>query len=116
MQQSISLTFVSLASLWTNSTDTQLDQYDRSLGNLAGFAPPPTSTLVSQEQAVATYVYAAFEPNLQEINGEYLVQCRVADPGIDIVCPWATSRVEAERWWSCSEELVEQAFEFEVSG
>lgn len=89
---------------------------------------------ISPEQGAATSVYASFDPDLKSTtppfphsltalrvhstnrvlgdNGKYLLQCRLSDPFIDTVKPWATSPAEAERLWKVSEEIVGQKFSY----
>ena len=47
-----------------------------------------------------------------EKNGSYLLDAHVCDPTTEIVYPWATSSIQAERLWKLSEELVGQKFDF----
>ncbi|KAM0513347.1 hypothetical protein ACHAPE_007999 [Trichoderma viride] len=63
-------------------------------------------------QAAAIHVYAAFDPDLAEYTGGYLLDCRVADPYVDTVKPWTTSPVEANRLWKLSEKLTKQEFNY----
>ncbi|KAI9370069.1 hypothetical protein BJX61DRAFT_535956 [Aspergillus egyptiacus] len=81
------------------------DALDKSLGNPEGWGAFKKKT---NQQGAATTVYAAFEPGLQDRNGAYLQDCHVADPWTETVKPWATDKVEAERLWKLSEELVKQ--------
>ncbi|KAK2049134.1 short chain dehydrogenase [Colletotrichum somersetense] len=64
------------------------------------------------DQGVSTHVFAAFAPELKEKNGEFLTDCRVADPWNEEVFPWATSKVDAEMLWALSEKLVGQEFRY----
>ncbi|KAL3963117.1 hypothetical protein ACCO45_000121 [Purpureocillium lilacinum] len=45
-------------------------------------------------------------------NGAYLLDCRVGDPYVDTIMPWATSSIEAERLWRLSESIVGQKFTY----
>ncbi len=47
-----------------------------------------------------------------ERNGAYLLDCRVGDPYVDTIMPWATSSIEAERLWRLSESIVGQKFTY----
>lgn len=47
-----------------------------------------------------------------EVNGSYLQDSRVADPFVDHVRPWGTSKIEAERLWKLSEKLVGEEFPY----
>ncbi|SPQ21518.1 62301270-55c5-4407-afb5-566ff77864e0 [Thermothielavioides terrestris] len=64
------------------------------------------------DQGIATHVFAAFHPSLEEHNGAYLQDARVADPWTDTVMPWGTSPIEAEKLWRLSEKLVGQEFKY----
>lgn len=81
------------------------------------------------EVSAITYAYAAFDPEvtgkclvhtavksiwliMKAHNGAYLLSCRLADPLSDVLRPWATSSVEAERLWRLSEKLVGQEFPY----
>ncbi|KAI0157180.1 NAD(P)-binding protein [Hypoxylon sp. FL1284] len=68
-------------------------------------------TAQTPEQAASNLVYAAFDPAIPT-NGAYLEDCRVASPWTDVLLPWATSSVEAERCWKLSEKLVGQEFSY----
>ncbi|XXH00677.1 hypothetical protein Hte_007027 [Hypoxylon texense] len=63
------------------------------------------------EQAAAKLVHAAFGPALTP-NGAYLEEYRVASPWTDVILPWATSSVEAERCWKLTEKLIGQEFSY----
>ncbi|EXM13368.1 hypothetical protein RAB80_010140 [Fusarium oxysporum f. sp. vasinfectum] len=67
---------------------------------------------VSPEVGAATHAFAAFEPSISDQNGAYLLQCRIADPYVDTVKPWATSPIEADKLWKLSEKLVGQEFKY----
>ncbi|KAL4908719.1 hypothetical protein BDW74DRAFT_72559 [Aspergillus multicolor] len=86
-----------------------LNELDRALGNAEGWQD---FKLKTEQQGAATTVYAAFEPSLRESNGAYLQDCRIADPWTDTVKPWGTSKVEAEKLWKLSENLVGQEFDY----
>ncbi|KAI1780430.1 NAD(P)-binding protein [Hypoxylon cercidicola] len=68
-------------------------------------------TVQTPEQAASNLVYTAFDPAITP-NGSYLEDCRVASPWTDVLLPWATSPVEAERCWKLSEKLVGQEFSY----
>ncbi|XWW95270.1 hypothetical protein V2A60_003225 [Cordyceps javanica] len=82
---------------------------DRALGNKEGWADFKWKTA---DQGAATHVYAAFAPNLNDHNGGYLENSRIADPCVETVKPWATSSIEAERLWKLTEKLVGQEFQY----
>ncbi|EFQ33840.1 short chain dehydrogenase [Colletotrichum graminicola] len=64
------------------------------------------------DHGVSTHVFAAFAPELKEKNGEFLTNCRVADPWEEEVFPWAKSKIDAEMLWALSEKLVGQEFRY----
>ncbi|KAL7961241.1 hypothetical protein V8C34DRAFT_312051 [Trichoderma compactum] len=86
---------------------------DRMLGNSEGWRDGfKCKTL---ERGVATHIYAAFEPSLEDKdihNGVYLEDVHIADPYVQTVKPWGTSKVEAGRLWKLSEKLVGQEFSY----
>ncbi|KAI1135047.1 NAD(P)-binding protein [Hypoxylon sp. FL0543] len=67
---------------------------------------------LSPDQGAATYVYAAFDPDIRPHNGAYLLKCRLGDPWKDDLRAWATSSVEAEMLWKLTEKLIGQEFEY----
>ncbi|KAI1161776.1 WW domain-containing oxidoreductase [Nemania serpens] len=86
-----------------------LQAADRALGNKEGWAPFNWKT---SDQGAATFVYAAFDPNLKDHNGAYLEDSHVADPLVETVKPWATSKIEAGRLWKLTEKLVGQEIQY----
>ncbi|KAI6383233.1 hypothetical protein MCOR25_000154 [Pyricularia grisea] len=80
-----------------------IDQY-------IGYYPKKPVMLKTLDQGVATHMFAAFEPGLEDHNGAFLIDCHVADPFVEFVTPWATSEVEAEKLWRLSEELIGEKF------
>ncbi|KAK5655185.1 hypothetical protein OQA88_6084 [Cercophora sp. LCS_1] len=86
-----------------------LKALDQALGNKEGWAEFEFKSL---DQGAATSVYAAFHSDLEDHNGAYLQDCRIADPWTDTVRPWATSPIEAEKLWKLSEKLVGQGFSY----
>jgi hypothetical protein len=82
---------------------------DRLQGNSEGWADFDT---VTSDVGTATHAFAAFDDTIAERNGAYLLKCRVADPYVDTLKPWATSPIEADKLWKLSEELVGQKFEY----
>ncbi|KAF4337573.1 oxidoreductase [Fusarium beomiforme] len=88
-----------------------LIEADRAIGDPWGWVDWSTVP-VPAEVGTATHVFAAFDPDLSEHNGAYLLDCRLADPLIDTVRPWATSSPEAELLWRLSEKLVGQEFSY----
>ncbi|PPR07448.1 hypothetical protein CVT26_013479 [Gymnopilus dilepis] len=86
----------------------RLTEIDRQLGNIEGIKPELNwQSVKSIERGVATYIYAAFDPDLTGNNGAYTLDCHVGDPFTETILPWATSSVEAEKLWRLSEQLVE---------
>lgn len=83
---------------------------DRLLGNKEGFQGE--FDVVPVEVGTATHAFAAFDPSILDQNGAYLIKCRVADPYIDTLKPWATSSIEADKLWDLSERLVGQEFQY----
>ncbi|KAF8891618.1 hypothetical protein CPB84DRAFT_1848908 [Gymnopilus junonius] len=98
-----------------NQAMANLWEVDRVLGNDQGFDHDiDMKDMKNIERGTATYVYAAFDPDLAAHNGAYTVDSHVADPFTDPVRPWATSSVEAEKLWRLSEQLVGQKFSTEI--
>lgn len=83
---------------------------DRMLGNSEGWRDD--FKFKTLEGGVTTHIYAAFEPSLKEHNGVYLEDAHIADPYVQTVKPWGTSKVEADRLWKLSEKLVGQEFSY----
>ncbi|KAI1763151.1 NAD(P)-binding protein [Hypoxylon sp. FL1150] len=67
---------------------------------------------LTPDEGAATYVFAAFDPDIRAHNGAYLVNCRLADPRKDDLRAWATSPVEAETLWKLTEKLIGQEFRY----
>ncbi|KAF5241660.1 hypothetical protein SNK03_011758 [Fusarium graminearum] len=86
-----------------------LVEADRAIGDPWGWVDWSTVP-VTAEVGAATHVFAAFDPDLKDHNGAYLLDCRLADPFTDTVRPWATSSTEAELLWRLSEKMVGQKF------
>jgi hypothetical protein len=63
------------------------------------------------DQGASTHVFAAFDQDVAKHNGAYLNHCRLADPYVEEVWPWATSKVSADMLWKLSEKLVGQEFD-----
>lgn len=66
----------------------------------------------SLDQGAATHVFASFDDGIKKDNGAFLSDCHVADPDLEEVYVWATSKSDAERLWKLSEKLVGQEFMF----
>lgn len=64
------------------------------------------------DQGAATHVFAAFDTSIANQNGAFLSDCHAADPDMEEVHSWATSKVDAERLWRMSEKLVGQEFRY----
>ncbi|KAK4120495.1 NAD(P)-binding protein [Parathielavia appendiculata] len=84
-----------------------LHESDRVLGNKEGWRE---FQFKSPDRGIATHVFAAFHPSLEDHNGAYLQDAHVADPWTETVKPWGTSPIEAERLWRLSEKLVGEQF------
>ncbi|KAI1413773.1 NAD(P)-binding protein [Hypoxylon sp. FL1857] len=67
---------------------------------------------LTPDEGAATYVYAAFDPDIRAHNGGYLLKCRLGDPWRDDLRAWATSSVEAEMLWKLTEKLIGQEFRY----
>ncbi|KAI9170919.1 Short-chain dehydrogenase TIC 32, chloroplastic [Paramyrothecium foliicola] len=87
----------------------ELVDLDHAQGHYKGDFP---NKPISVEQGAATQTYASFEPTLSEHNGAYLQESRVGNPYTDMIKPWATSPIEADKLWKLSEELVGQKFAY----
>ncbi|WP_461424952.1 SDR family NAD(P)-dependent oxidoreductase [Gymnodinialimonas sp.] len=72
----------------------------------------------SVEQGAATSVWAATSPDLEGKGGIYLENCKISDSSVQEsstgVESYALDTSAAERLWTMSEELVEQAFSFDL--
>ncbi|KAJ0159076.1 Retinol dehydrogenase 14 [Colletotrichum tanaceti] len=66
----------------------------------------------TEDQGVATHVFTAFSPDLEEFNGQFFNDCRVADQYKEEVYPWATNKIDADRLWTLSEKLVGEEFSY----
>ncbi|KAJ5291971.1 short-chain dehydrogenase [Penicillium angulare] len=65
----------------------------------------------TEEQGVATYVFAAFHDSItNETNGRYLENSQIVDFQ-NYKC-WARDSVEGEKLWNLSERLVGQVFKY----
>ncbi|KAH7305802.1 hypothetical protein B0I35DRAFT_454097 [Stachybotrys elegans] len=96
-----------------DSDMASLREADRQMGNRYGFGQGlGVVKSLTVEQGAATSIYASFEPGLKDHNGAYLLQSRLSDPFKDMVQPWATSPVEAEKLWRLSEEMVGEKFQY----
>lgn len=93
---------------WESSDDTLKDA-DAQMGNKYMWSDLQFKNI---DEGTATHVYTAFAPGLEEHNGAYFQDCRLADQYEDEVFPWATDRVEADRLWQVSEKLVGQKFAY----
>ena len=89
----------------------ELGDLDRKLGYKSLWDKPP-SPPKSLDEGVATHVFAAFHPDLNqpEYNGAYLEDSKVKDD--KLIVSWARDAIDAEKLWELSEELVSQKFTF----
>lgn len=64
--------------------------------------------------SVATHILTAFSPDIAtpELNGEYFLDARVADPYEDENFAWTMSKIDAERLWKLSEKMIGQEFNY----
>lgn len=92
-----------------NTDGAKLNEVDKALGNAEGWAEFKWKT---ENEGIATHVFAALAPELKDHNGAYLQDSHIADPWTETVKPWATSPIEAERLWKLSEELVGEKFSY----
>ncbi|KAK2756168.1 hypothetical protein FQN54_005576 [Arachnomyces sp. PD_36] len=65
--------------------------------------------LISIEEGTSTHVYAAFDPEIEGVNGAYLMDAGIA-PEKEIK-PYAVDKTEAAKLWKLSEDIVGQKFE-----
>jgi len=68
--------------------------------------------LKSEDEIIATVVYAAFGDDLEKHNGAYLHDCHVADQYKEEVWPWGKDPIDADRLWMLAEKLVGQEFKY----
>ncbi|KAF2704087.1 NAD(P)-binding protein [Pleomassaria siparia CBS 279.74] len=67
--------------------------------------PPPMPTLVSMQQAIATGLRAALDPELKASAPAFLKECNIAS-----TLPYAHDKAEALKLWHLSEKLVRERF------
>ncbi|KAL8718484.1 MAG: hypothetical protein Q9225_004385 [Loekoesia sp. 1 TL-2023] len=87
-----------------------LEAIDRDLGNAEGWWEG--FDFNTPARGVTIHVVAAFDPALPEHNEQYLQDGHIADPYVDTIKPYALDKVEADRLWKLSEELVGQKFDY----
>lgn len=112
-----------------------LEAVDRELGNAEGWWEG--FDFKTPTRGVTTHIVAAFDPalkgtlspfmeimarplphtacsanNIPEHNGQYLQDGHIADPYVETIKPYALDKVEADRLWKLSEELVGQNFDY----
>ncbi|KAJ5358742.1 uncharacterized protein N7496_011155 [Penicillium cataractarum] len=104
------MTNLSLHLDWNVDMESLLSVY-RQLGEKEGW-DDQGFTLKTIDRGTATHVYASFDSSLKANNGAYLIDSHIADPMVDIVKPWATNALEAEKLWVLSEQLVGQEFPY----
>ncbi|KAI5777023.1 short-chain dehydrogenase [Geopyxis carbonaria] len=59
------------------------------------------------QQGVATYLAAAFDPNITESSGKYLADCQISEP----LEKYAADPENAKKLWELSEKLVGEKFD-----
>jgi NAD(P)-dependent dehydrogenase (short-subunit alcohol dehydrogenase family) len=87
-----------------------LTAIDKELGNMEGWKT--AFDRKTPQQGVATHVYAAFDPSLQNHNGAYCQDGHISDPFVDTLKSYAVSSIDAERLWQMSEKMVKQQFSY----
>ena len=98
---------------------TELSRYmtQEDLESLIESAPPGGFSFKPVECGAATSTWAATAPELAEVGGRYLEDCKISGP-IRADRPllghesWATDPKAAKRLWTVSEELVGERFAF----
>ncbi|EPE06368.1 short-chain dehydrogenase [Ophiostoma piceae UAMH 11346] len=68
----------------------------------------PNAPFISAEQSVATYVKAAFDPELIAHPGATINSCAIDDS----ILEYAKDPAQADKLWAISEELVGEKFDF----
>ncbi|KAK2043182.1 short-chain dehydrogenase/ reductase [Colletotrichum somersetense] len=66
----------------------------------------------TEDQGIATHVFTAFNQNLNEFNGRFFNDCRVADQNNEEIYPWANNKSDADQLWRLSEKLVGEEFSY----
>ncbi|ORY23533.1 short-chain dehydrogenase/ reductase [Naematelia encephala] len=104
-------------SIWTNLGQSIKDDHeaslealhamDRQLGNEVGWRD---FRFDSPMEAIATHVYASFDPDVKEHNGAFLRYCKPCPP--EDMHVWTLGELEARKCWDLSEKLVGQKFEY----
>ncbi|CAK7206824.1 hypothetical protein SEUCBS139899_009630 [Sporothrix eucalyptigena] len=84
----------------------ELAVLDHKMGYRSAWDTPITGK--SSAEGVATHVFGAFHPDLDNKNGFFLSDCQIRD--VKLIQSWARDAVEAEKLWALSEELVGQKF------
>lgn len=84
---------------------------------VTGYSESHGSPVKSIPQGAATQVWAAVAPELANVSGVFLEDCRIADHDPDPnsgrgVMPEALDPATAERLWTVSEQIVGQHFDF----
>jgi NAD(P)-dependent dehydrogenase (short-subunit alcohol dehydrogenase family) len=74
-------------------------------GNMTDIMPMKTHS-----QGCATTLVAALDPNIADMGGAYLADCRVDHD--NLWAEYAKSGMDAEKLWRLSEKLVEEKFEY----
>ena len=71
-------------------------------------SPMPNGPFISAERSVATYVKAAFDPELIAHPGANINSCAIDDS----ILEYAKDPEQADKLWAISEELVGEKFDF----
>lgn len=74
----------------------------------------PEGEMKDEKNSVATHIFTAFSPAItaQELNGEYFLDARLADPWANETYAWCRDKIDAERLWKLSEKMVGQEFTY----
>ncbi|PVH69721.1 NAD(P)-binding protein [Cadophora sp. DSE1049] len=69
-------------------------------------------TIITKEQAVATYIVAGFDPELETHNGAFMEFCKPVPTKEE--CAWARGKENADKLWALSEKMVGEKFSFDA--
>ncbi|KAG9240059.1 hypothetical protein BJ878DRAFT_562431 [Calycina marina] len=78
--------------------------------DIALIGSDPTIKIKDYDQGTATYVTAAFDPEVEAHNGSLLEFCKVRP--IEDHCPWARGKDNVDKLWTLSEDLVGEKFSY----
>lgn len=93
---------------WVADEDfADLREHDRVDGNRSRWGGVGFKTM---PEGTATHVFAAFDERIAEHNGAYCCDSQVTP--LEKVRCWGRDKIDAERLWKLSEEIVGQKFEY----